>query len=109
MNLHYSTFSCCLKPEYMTHHCILQRGHRPSASQLIGLAHDAQGTAALRCHKSPGTTPLASLGNNRETERGRDKRSVPRGLDCILAAVLAELQRTVCFITLSCYKVEEQT
>lgn len=70
----------------MTHHCILQWGHYPLASQLIGLAHDARETVALQYHKSPETTPLAPLPNKRETVKEQDKTIVPG------AVVLYEVQ-----------------
>lgn len=82
----------------VTHHCILLLGHCPLAPQLSGLVHDAQDTAALQCHKSAGTTPLALLRNNREAEG--DNGPVPVGLRSILACVVAQVQRTVCFIIL---------
>lgn len=82
-----SAFSCFVRDlrkkkkqaEYMTHHCIPQWGQYPSASRPIWPADDARDVAALRCHKSPETTPLAPLWHNRQNERGQDRRSVPGG------------------------------
>lgn len=95
----------------MTHHCMFQRGHDSSASQPIVPAHDARDTAALRCRKSPGSTPLASLWHKRQKGRHENMRGLPPhpARPALYFGCCFQLNFSVCFIMLRCHQEEEQT